>query len=769
MKIQNHFWIFVATFLILSSFTSIIASEPIKYRLMTGEFQGRVTDSVTGKPLMGANVFIEHTTVGATANANGEYRIPMVALGKQHVVASMIGYKMENKKVNVSPGETTVVDFILKPTILEMGAIVVTGTGTPHIYEDNPVRTSVIPRRLIEQKQSVNLADALDFTTGVRIENDCQNCNFSQVRILGLDGKYSQILIDGNPVVSSLAGVYGLEQIPEEMIDQIEVVKGGGSSLYGGGSVAGVINLRTRRPATNQIRLRYVGYSTEGKMDHQIGATAEFINTTGNSGGFVFGSARQRTPYDYNDDGYSELGELKNESLGFNWYLKLLETGEFHVHLHRIHEQRRGGNKFHLPYHEAQISEVLEHWRWGGTFRWNHRSSPLFDYRLYYSFALSKRKSYYGGLGTETPTAEDSAIALSAYGTTDNPLHIGGTQMNYRVGSQLLTIGFQYSRDEIDDKATSNPLYYINNTYTNFGFFLQDNLHFGKNKQIEFVIGTRVDKHSEIDDWTISPRINGKFQLGRGFVLRTAYTTGFKPPQTYDEDLHLCGIAGDQRITRNGDDLKPEKSHSFSAGFEFQNVVGKIPTMLGVTGFYTSLKDAFAEEHVATTEEAEIWERINHGSAEVKGVEIDLGIRPFSSVEFRGGLTYKKSEYDEMMEEWGTTNFLRTPDLYGHLWISMDVTSGITLFAAGNYTGKADVPHEGEGVLKESDSSLEIDLGLTLCIPIITDVNGKLNVGVKNLTNAYQQDLDIGAERDPAYVYGPKRPRAIYAGFETMF
>ncbi len=769
MKTQKHFCIFVATFLILSLFNSITESEPVKDRLMTGEFRGRVSDSVTGKPLMGVNVFIEHTTVGATANANGEYHIPMVPLGEQYVAASMIGYKMEHKKVNVFPGETTVVDFKLKPTILEMGAIVVTGTGTPHIYEDNPVRTSVIPRRLIEQKQSANLADALNFTTGVRVENDCQNCNFSQVRILGLDGKYSQILIDGNPIVSSLAGVYGLEQIPEEMIDQIEVVKGGGSSLYGGGAVAGVINLRTRRPGTNQVRLRYAGYSTKGKMDHQIGATAEFVNTTGNSGGFVFGSARQRTPYDYNDDDYSELGELKNESLGLNWYLKLLETGEFYVHLHRIHEQRRGGNKFNLPYHEAQIAEAVEHWRWGGTFRWDHRPSPLFDYRLYYSFALSKRKSYYGGLGIETPTAEDSTAALAAYGTTDNPLHVGGTQMNYRMGNQLLTAGLQYSRDEIDDKATSNPLYYISNTYTNLGFFLQDNLYFGKNEQVEFVIGARVDKHSEIDDWIISPRVNGKFQLGGGLVLRTAYTTGFKPPQTYDEDLHLCGIAGDQRITRNGDDLKPEKSHSVSAGFEFQNVMGKIPTMLGVTGFYTSLKDAFAEEHVATTEEAEIWERINHGGAEVKGIEIDLGIRPLSRVEFRGGLTYKKSEYDEVLEDWGTTNFLRTPDLYGHLWMSMDVTSGITLFAAGNYTGKADVPHEGEGVLKESDSFFEIDLGLTLRIPMITDVNGKLNVGVKNLTDAYQQDLDIGAERDPAYVYGPKRPRTIYAGFETMF
>ena len=225
---------------------------------LKGEVQGKVIDVSTGRPLMGVNVFVEHTTAGSATNADGQYHIKNVPIGKVKLIASMIGYKMERKVINIFPLKVTTVNFKLQPTILEMGAVVITGTGTPEIYEDTPVKTVVIPHRLIEKKHSVNLAEALSFTTGVRVENDCQNCNFSQVRILGLDGKYSQILIDGDPVVSSLAGVYGLEQIPAEMIDQIEVVKGGGSSLYGGGAVAGVINLITRRPVTNQVHLSYI-------------------------------------------------------------------------------------------------------------------------------------------------------------------------------------------------------------------------------------------------------------------------------------------------------------------------------------------------------------------------------------------------------------------------------------------------------------------------------------------------------------------------------
>jgi outer membrane receptor for ferrienterochelin and colicins len=367
MNIKKKFkinWILVA-FSLQGLFCSIYAFESENSDFLKSEIRGKVVDASTGEPLMGANVFIEHTTIGCATNVSGEYHISKAPIGDFYLVASMIGYRMEHKVVTVSPNKVTIIDFELQPTILEMGAIVVTGTGTPHIYEDNPVRTVVIPRRLIERKQSLNLAEALSFATGIRVENDCQNCNFSQVRILGLDGKYSQILIDGDPVVSSLAGVYGLEQIPEEMIDQIEIVKGGGSSLYGGGAVAGVINMITRRPVTNEVRLRYLRNSIGHDFDQRVGATAEFVNTSITSGGYIFGSTRQRNPYDHNGDGYSELGELTNESLGFNWYLQPLETGEFYIHLHRIHEKRRGGNKFDLPVHEAEdLADILLQTRW---------------------------------------------------------------------------------------------------------------------------------------------------------------------------------------------------------------------------------------------------------------------------------------------------------------------------------------------------------------------------------------------------------------------
>ena len=743
---------------------------------VSGTIYGTVIDTETKDPLPGANVYVEHTTIGAAADENGEYIIQKVPVGRLRIVATMMGYRREHRVISVIPGQRLRVDFELESSILEMGAVVVTGTSTPHLVEDMPVRTEVIPRRVIERKQASNLAEALSFHTGIRVENNCQNCNFTQVRILGMDGKYSQILIDGDPVVSSLAGVYGLEHFPEEMVDQIEIVKGGGSSLYGGGAVAGVINMITRRPLMDQVRVEYINNIVGVETDQRLGAVAETVNQAGTSGAYVFGSFRKRNPYDHNGDGFSELGELKNESIGFKWYYKPIDAGEMLMSFHRIHEERRGGSQFDRPVHEAEIAEWQEHWRSGGTVRWEHRPSVLFDYRIYYSFSFMNRKSYYGGLGGDTD--QDRLAALAFYGGTENPLQIGGLQANYRLGNHLFTGGIQHTRDKLKDETAAETAYFVDALYTNTGLFIQDNLHFGSEEQVEFVVGIRMDKHSELEHWIPSPRINGKFQVTDGLTLRSAYTTGFKPPQTYDEDLHLCGVEGDQRVIRNATDLKEERSHSLSLGIEYQGFApGKLPLMVSLTGFMTRLKDAFNERFVSKQGIIERWERFNSGGADVKGIELDMGIQPSSCIEIRTGFTYKKNKYDQLLENFDTHNFLRTPDLTGNLQLNINPTERFNLYIAGNFIGKADVPHEVAVedqeapylILERSNSFVEIDFGLSYRLPLNNGLNTEFNLGVRNVLDAYQEDLDVGPDRDPAYIYGPIRPRTIYAGFETAF
>ncbi|HET56759.1 MAG TPA: TonB-dependent receptor, partial [Ignavibacteria bacterium] len=546
--------------ILISLFTLLHANDVSSINTITG----KVIDYETGEPLFGANIMVANTNLGAATNSAGEFFLTIDGRKDVQLIISMVGYQRIEEKVEVGSTYPKQMEFKLRPGIVEMGSIVVTGTNTPHLYSDVPVKTEIINRLSIERKYAVNFAEALNLQTGLLVDNECNNCNFTQVKILGFDGKYSQILIDGDPVVSSLGGVYGLEHYPREMIEQIEIVKGGGSSLYGAGAISGTVNLMTRRPSFNQTRIGYLGSSISGAFDQQLGAVAELVSNDGRTGAFIFGSTRNRNPYDRNNDGFTELGTLKQEAIGFNFYHRPSSTNEIKLSIHRIHEDRRGGSDLDKPIHESRIGEWTEHFKWGGKLAWSHNINNKFDYKINYSFSILNRDSYYGGLSENTP--EGRLEALNYYGYSENPLHNGGIQANYRLDNHTIIAGFQFLRDELLDKSVSSEAYYIDEVFTNYGFYLQDEWSLDENKDLMFVYGLRVDKHSGLENAIVSPRINLKYELFDGMILRAGYTTGFKAPQIFDEDLHICGLEGEQKIIRNDPDLKEERSHSFSAG-----------------------------------------------------------------------------------------------------------------------------------------------------------------------------------------------------------
>ena len=723
------------------------------------KIRGRITEARSNEPLPGTNVVIVGTQYGAATDLNGYYEISAVPPGKYILRASMMGYTPVEKEIVVRHPEKVIVqDFSLREGVLEADAIVVTATGTPHFYKDTPVKTTVISRRLIETRNAENLAEALALQTGVRVEMNCQNCNFTQVRLLGLEGHYSQILIEGDPVVSSLAGVYGLEQIPEEMIERVEIVKGGGSSLYGGSAVAGVINLITRRPSGNKTSLTIRNADIRGTLDSQIGVTVSRVNKAGNSGAYFFGSLQRRSPMDYNGDGFSEIGKLENQSVGLSWYHHPRRNNELFVHLHHIQENRRGGNKFDLPPHKADIAEAVQSWRWGGTVRWKHNPTPLLDYKTYFSFAYQRRSSYYGA-------CQDP----NAYGKTRNPLYVMGFQVNYKLAGHLFSTGLQYQREKLDDIAVAyNRI--ISDVYTDVGVFFQDNIHIGRQENAEMIVGVRYDKNSKLSRNIFSPRLGMRIKLSDAMIFRGGFSTGFKAPQIFDEDLHITQVGGEGQIIRNADDLTEERSITYTGGLEYQEVVGDMALRLGVNLFLTRLADTFLlnKQDDPTTDEVEFY-RINGKGATVKGVEVDLGVRLLANTELRAGVTMQKSQWDEPDPDFHSRTFFRTPPLYGHVRLSSDLTKSLSVFVSASYTGRMWVPHYAGYIpadrLEHSCPFLEIDLNCSYRFKApLTGSNTTLTLAVQNITNSYQSDFDRGVQRDAGYVYGPPHPRRFLLG-----
>ncbi|MGV3516073.1 TonB-dependent receptor plug domain-containing protein, partial [Luteitalea sp.] len=222
---------------------------------------------------------------------------------------------------------------------------------------DAPVRTEVVSRQFVEQIGARTLADAVEYTTGVRVENNCQNCNFSQVRLLGLEGPYTQILMDGQPTLSSLAQVYGLEQIPARLIDRVEVTKGGGAALLGPGSVGGVINVITREPTTRGAQLDTTIGVTRGEPTVSTAAALDWVSTDRRSLLTAYGQADRVAPVDVTGDGYTEVSERALEAGGIRAHRVLLGTrARLTLDASALRESRRGGNRLDLPPHEADIA-----------------------------------------------------------------------------------------------------------------------------------------------------------------------------------------------------------------------------------------------------------------------------------------------------------------------------------------------------------------------------------------------------------------------------
>lgn len=152
----------------------------------------------------------------------------------------------------IKKGETKEVNFELVKDALGLEEVVITGDRNATNRVESSTIVNTITPKLFARTQSVTLSEGLNFSPGLRMENNCQNCGFSQVRMNGMEGPYSQILINSRPIFSGLAGVYGLELIPSSMVERVEVVRGGGSALYGSNAIAGTINLILKDPINNR-------------------------------------------------------------------------------------------------------------------------------------------------------------------------------------------------------------------------------------------------------------------------------------------------------------------------------------------------------------------------------------------------------------------------------------------------------------------------------------------------------------------------------------
>ena len=748
---------------------------------------GHVTSN--GEHLPFATIILKGTTIGTATDETGHYRVFNLPEGKYIVKAQAVGYKSQEKEVELIAGKSVEVKFDLSEDLIGLEQVIVSANRNEQNRQDAVTVVNIISPELFTNTQAVSLGDGLNFTPGLRLETNCSNCGFTQVRMNGMEGSYSQVLINSRAIFSGLAGVYGLELFPVNMIERVEVVRGGGSVLFGSNAIAGTINLITKDPIKSGFEVNtsssLIGLGLENSgnpaFDNNINFNASVVDLEAKAGVTVYGFVRDRQHFDANGDGFSELATINNTTVGARAYHRTGKRGKITFDYFNIREKRRGGNKFDYMLHEADISEAVEHNINTGALGFDQLFNDGDKLSVYGSAQHVDRNSYYG--------AEKDP---SAYGYTTDLSYTIGTQLfidkeklffapgNYVVGAEnnggFLKDDKLGYYDHINDVHTDN-VNIANQTTNTTGVFAQAEWKFNKFKTS---IGARVDHYivtdkassnNDVSGTVISPRLSFKYDITNDISTRISYSHGFRAPQIFDEDLHIEVSGSRKVIHENAPDLKQEESRSLMASFDFDIPLGSIQNQWLVEGFYTRLIDPFVSEYgLPDADGTVIYTRVNaEEGAYVAGVNFEWNLAPSPDFVAKTGFTWQVSEY-EKPREFNEASFLRTPNTYGFITIDYDFMKDLCFSASGNYTGKMLIPYFGQTISNPAEGELRtseifFDLGLRLAYDI--KLNGttlQLSGGVKNLFNSYQTDFDSGVYRDPGYIYGPGSPRTVYLG-----
>lgn len=751
---------------------------------------GTVSNPAVG-PLSAASVGVEGTTLGTITDQHGHFTIGGIPAGTYNIKVNFLGYQSVSETLSFTAGQFTEKDFSLREDALNLESVVVSGTRYEQDRKNNPVVVNLLDDKILNATQSIAISEALNYQPGVRVETNCQNCGFTQVRLNGLEGAYSQILINSRPIFSALNSVYGLDQLPTSIVERVEVVRSGGSALYGSNAIGGTVNIITREPGENGWEIHSNTALIAGDaLDQTFNINGSIVNESLTSGITFYGMSRHRDGYDANGDGFTELVDLENTVLGARAFFKPSDRSKISVDLSALEEYRRGGDRLELAPHLTDITEELDHNTFIGGVnfeQWSQNDRNKFS--VYASVQSTQRRSYYGGLGGAR-TAQDSTLALNAYGLTSDLAVVAGIQNNfYLANNDVITVGIEnQAYDTRDEIQGYNRL--VDQRVNTTGLFAQ--YEWKPSSRFTALLGARYDASrvdgiyqigdinntADIDIGVFSPRATLLYKVNEDLRLRGGYARGFRAPQAFNEDLHISSVGGEPLFVIPSEGLDKETSDALTGSLNYTKNLGLAQVNFLVEGFYTRLRNPFTQVSTGSVlPNGSIVEEVRNGEgATVSGINFEAGYSPSGKFALQIGGTAQQSRYDEtqvLFEPEGggedivaVDEFMRNPNLYGYFTSYYNFSEAFTIDVTGTYTGTMIVPRvvSESGFLDLIDSEAFFDLNLkgSYHFDVSPDFHLELSGGVKNIFNSFQPAFDSGPERDSDFIYGPMAPRSLF-------
>lgn len=508
-----------------------------------------VTDAKTGEPIIGASGIIENTTKGNVSDENGILEIKNLQEGKVVITFSFIGYESYKDSFLIPSASAKPKEIKLELKETQLEEVYVTATRQSRAIETVPTRIEAITLEELEENammNSANVAVLLQETTGIQVQQTSQSIGSSYIRIQGLDGRYTQIVRDGFPLYEGFSSGLSILQIPPLDLRQIEVIKGSSSTLYGGGAIAGLINLVSKVPSYKMERSIMINQTTDGgttvngfysKKSKKIGIT-------------LYTALNNQLAYDANKDDFSDVPKIKSVSFNpkFFWYIN--DSTTLSLALNNAYEYRFGGDMIVIDKDTAGEHQFYE-----------KNNSYRFSTQIAFDKALRKNKNFSikGSLSTF-----DREMFLPSY-RFEGIQYSGFSEANYSFSGKKASwiTGVNVLFDEFDERETTN----LGRDYKHitFGAFAQSTLDLTRFAILETGFRTDYNNHYRL---FVLPRASLLIKINKSWSSRISGGLGYKLPTIFTEsteNLSYRNISGiDDHI------LKAERSEGANVDFNYK-------------------------------------------------------------------------------------------------------------------------------------------------------------------------------------------------------
>ena len=668
-------------------------------------------------PLEGATIIVEGTNIGTITDQYGNFNLNISKKKNTKIIISYMGYKPHE---HIIVSYTKNLGFIELQKENQLNEVIISGTLKPVSKLNSPVPVEVYSKDFFIANPSPSVFESIGIINGVRPQLNCNICNTGDIHINGQEGSYTMVLIDGLPIVSGLSTVYGLTGIPQSLIEQIEIVKGPASTLYGSEAIGGLINLITKVPEnTSKFSFDTFG-SGWGEVNTDLGYK---YNLNNNSQGIIgVNYFNYSNPIDNNNDGFTDLTLVDRISI-FN---KIDIKNKLSIATRFVYEDRWGGeinwNKSYRGGDDIYGESIF-------TNRIELFGKYTFDENLFFQFSFNNHNQN------------------SVYGKTifDAYQAIGFGQLiwnkNFKSNDFIIGLAYRYTHYDDDTTATYNENLMSNEAeIINLpGLFIQDEIKIGEYNSL--LVGFRYDYNS-IHGNIFTPRLNYKIlNKKKSSTLRLSIGSGYRIARVFTEDH--AALTGAREVVFL-DNLNPEKSWNININY-VKKIYAKQGYIINFDSsiFWTQYSNKIIPDYDTNPNQI-IYDNLN-GKSIIQGVSVNFNSVFNNGLKMNIGATYIDSSIIENAIEF--TPYL-TESFHGVWKIEKGFNeSGFKIDFTGNILGKMRLPRLG--ILDPRDEYSPVFSITNLQLTKVINNNYEFYGGVKNILDFTPPKNSIARPFDP--------------------